>query len=249
METTVFETSIFATALIFIAIGVLVKRFPLLIAGYNTMSKEEKENVDTKGLSSFICYSCVVMGVLPLLFYYICLWLGHADWAGMSQLIPLLYIPYLIIHAQTFDHNKRHKRNIAVTASALTVFIVAIFMFYGIRPSHVKYDNGNLTFTGMFGLSKPIREISYIRISDTIPTVSLRLNGISVAGINKGQFKLDDGSSCHLYLSSSEPPYIVFTDYSGREIYFNRSSEEDTKLIYHQLEPIFRNEDIKGEMK
>jgi hypothetical protein len=213
------------------------------------MSKEEKEKVDVNGLSSFLCYSCVVMGVLPLIFYYICMWLGHADWAGLSQLIPLLYIPYLVYRAQDFDHNKRHKRDIIITASAVTVVLVAIFMSYGIRPSRVKYDNGNLVFTGMFGLSKPIREISYIRISDTIPTITLRQDGISVAGINKGRFKRADGTSCHLYLTSSKPPYIVFTDYSGREIYFNQSREDKTKLIYRQLEPIFRNEDIKGEMK
>jgi hypothetical protein len=249
METTVFDTSIFATALIYIAIGVLVKRFPILIAGYNTMSDEEKENVDVKGLSTFICFCCVMMGIIPILFYYTCLWLGHADWAGMSQLIPLLCIPYMLIRCQKYDHNKRHKNRIVATISVITVLVVVIFMSYGVNPSRVKYDNGNLTFSGMFGLSRPIREISYIRISDTIPNVSLRLNGLSVGGINKGLFKLEDGSTCHLFLSSSKAPYIVFTDYSGREIYFNQSSGEKTMLIYRQLEPIFRNEDIKGEMK
>jgi FKBP-type peptidyl-prolyl cis-trans isomerase FkpA len=70
-----------------------------------------------------------------------------------------------------------------------------------------------------------------------------------VGGINKGKFKREDGTSCNLYLSSSKAPYIVFTDYSGREIYYNSSSKEKTLLIYRQLEPIFRNEDIKGELK
>ena len=50
------------TAFILIGLGVLVKRFPILIAGYNTMSKEEKMNVDVKGLSAFMCYSLVGMG-------------------------------------------------------------------------------------------------------------------------------------------------------------------------------------------
>ena len=71
------ETTVLITAFILIGLGVLVKRFPILIAGYNTMSKEEKMNVDVKGLSAFMCYSLVGMGTVPVLAYYICLGLGH----------------------------------------------------------------------------------------------------------------------------------------------------------------------------
>lgn len=60
------------------------------------MSKEEKENVDVKGLSTFMCYSLVGMGTVPLLTYYACLGVGHADWASYCILLPILYIPYLI---------------------------------------------------------------------------------------------------------------------------------------------------------
>lgn len=59
------ETTVLITAFILIGLGVLVKRFPILIAGYNTMSKEEKMNVDVKGLSAFMCYSLVGMGTVP----------------------------------------------------------------------------------------------------------------------------------------------------------------------------------------
>ena len=34
------ETTVLITAFILIGLGVLVKRFPILIAGYNTMSKD-----------------------------------------------------------------------------------------------------------------------------------------------------------------------------------------------------------------
>jgi hypothetical protein len=242
METSVFETTIFTTALILIGAGVLVKRFPMLIAGYNTMSDEEKANVDIKGLSSFICFSCVMMGIAPLLFYYICLWLGHADWAGMSLLLPVLYIPYLIVHANTYDHNKQRKHKVLYGISLLTVCLVAIIMLNGLRPTNVKYENGNISFTGMYGITKPINEITSISMADTLPEIALRINGLSVGGINKGRFKLRDGSSCNLFLSSSKPPYIVFTDFSGKNIYFNRTTQEKTMLVYKQLSPIFRHD-------
>ena len=77
------ETTVLITACILIGLGVLMKRFPMLIAGYNTLTEEEKEKIDTKGLSTFMCYSFVGMGIAPLIVYYIRLGIGHADWAGM----------------------------------------------------------------------------------------------------------------------------------------------------------------------
>ncbi|MFR2069637.1 MAG: DUF3784 domain-containing protein [Bacteroides nordii] len=37
------ETTVLITAFILIGLGVLVKRFPILIAGYNTMLKKRKK--------------------------------------------------------------------------------------------------------------------------------------------------------------------------------------------------------------
>ena len=37
-----------------IVCSLLVKRFPMLISGYNTLPKEKRKNVDIDGLSSFM---------------------------------------------------------------------------------------------------------------------------------------------------------------------------------------------------
>ncbi|AFL82764.1 hypothetical protein Belba_0093 [Belliella baltica DSM 15883] len=42
------------TGLFLIGLGFLVKAFPNLIAGYNTMSQKQKENVDIEGLATFM---------------------------------------------------------------------------------------------------------------------------------------------------------------------------------------------------
>ena len=44
-----------------IVVGLLVKRFPMLIAGYNTMPPAKKKNVDIGGLSSFMRRHLVIM--------------------------------------------------------------------------------------------------------------------------------------------------------------------------------------------
>jgi len=46
-----------------IGIGFLVKAFPVLIAGYNTIPKDKKKNVDVKGLSTLICNVLIIIGL------------------------------------------------------------------------------------------------------------------------------------------------------------------------------------------
>ena len=234
------ETNILISACILIGLGVLMKRFPMLIAGYNTLTDEEKKKVDTQGLSNFMCYSFVGMGIAPLAMYYICLGIGHADWAGMSALLPVVYLPYLIYKANTYDHNPPKKsRRYIVSLALITITVVAALMLYGMSATKVRIEDGKLSFTGMFGVDKPLSSISNVRLSDTLPKVSLRLNGISVGGINKGHFKLDDGTSCNMYLSSSKPPFVVFVEKSGREIFYNAKDSMQTLEVYDNLSPLF----------
>lgn len=230
------ETTILTTTCILIALGVLIKRFPQLIAGYNTMSKEEKKSVDIKGLSTFMCYSFVGMGIIPLLFFYICLGIGHADWAGLSSIIPILYLPYLIYKANTFDHNtNKRSRKYIVALSILTVVIISLFMINGINPSTVKIKQNEIVFTGMFGTSKSLNSLISMRLSDSLPHISRRLNGLSIGGINKGKFSMENGNTCLMFLSSTHSPYIVFQDKDGREIFYNARSKDETIELYQQL--------------
>lgn len=64
-------TSLFLIlGLFFMGIGFAVKAFPDLIAGYNTLTKAQKENIDIKGLSTHIRNSLIVMGLLIIIGCY-----------------------------------------------------------------------------------------------------------------------------------------------------------------------------------
>ena len=230
------ETTVLITAFILIGLGVLVKRFPILIAGYNTMSKEEKMNVDVKGLSAFMCYSLVGMGTVPVLAYYICLGLGHADWASYCLFLPILYIPYLIVKANKFDHNPPKKSTKYVVAiSVFTIAVIAAFRAYGMNPATIKIKDDRLVFTGMYGITRTFGEIAGVHLVDSLPDITLRLNGLSIGGISKGWFKLKEGGNCLLLLSSRSKPYIVFTERTGKEIFFNSTNGEITETLYQEL--------------
>ncbi|WP_194775427.1 DUF3784 domain-containing protein [Pararhodonellum marinum] len=62
-------------ALFFIAIGIMVKLFPNLIAGYSTLSQREKENVKGNGFPTFMMIGFFIMGAVILAGYFIAIWL------------------------------------------------------------------------------------------------------------------------------------------------------------------------------
>ena len=65
------ETPVLIIAAVLFVLGMLVRKYPNLIAGYNTMTAEQKKNVDVKGLSNFMRRSLCVIAVLMIVSYFV----------------------------------------------------------------------------------------------------------------------------------------------------------------------------------
>ncbi|MCE7056034.1 DUF3784 domain-containing protein [Algoriphagus sp. AGSA1] len=72
--------------LLFIGIGILVKLFPNLIAGYNNLSHKEKENALTNGLPTFAFIVSGMMGLIIFAGHYLGLWMDMPS-VGRNLLI------------------------------------------------------------------------------------------------------------------------------------------------------------------
>tara|TARA_B100000745_G_C19960538_1_gene324629 strand:+ start:188 stop:499 length:312 start_codon:yes stop_codon:yes gene_type:complete len=55
------------TGIILIISGVLVKKYPNLIAGYNTLSEAEKKKIDIKHLSGFMRNCLIIIGAVSII--------------------------------------------------------------------------------------------------------------------------------------------------------------------------------------
>lgn len=99
-------TSSIITAAMLVLIGLLVLKFPKLIAGYNTMTPEQQKKVDIKRLKTFMCRALCVMGIAILL---VSLLLQPFTSDMIISLVSvLILVPgtiYMIIKAQRYDHN------------------------------------------------------------------------------------------------------------------------------------------------
>lgn len=96
-------------AALFVLLGLFVRKYPKLIAGYNTMLPERQKLVDVKGLKAFMCRSFCVIGLLVLLVYYLLLWGGMAEMtAGMVSVIavPVVGSVVVVAGAQRYDHGR-----------------------------------------------------------------------------------------------------------------------------------------------
>ena len=98
------------TGLFFIGIGFLVKYSPDVIAGYNTMSKEKKKNVDIVGLSTFMKRGFIIMGT-SMIFLSLFIKIFHLN--DMFNFGVMLFIIFggtiiLAIKAKKFNGNKKN---------------------------------------------------------------------------------------------------------------------------------------------
>lgn len=96
-------------AAIFVLLGLLVRKYPKLIAGYNTMLPERQKWVDVKGLTAFMCRAFCIIGLLVVLVYYLLLWDGIAEMA--ARLVSIIAVPVvgsvvMVAGAQRYDHGR-----------------------------------------------------------------------------------------------------------------------------------------------
>jgi hypothetical protein len=98
------------TGVLMIALGFLVKIFPNLIAGYNTMSAKDKANVDIEGLSTYMRNGLILIGVSIIVGYFFFKWLGLDTIAIVIMPIVSVIGAFIIVFkAQKFNYNKRGK--------------------------------------------------------------------------------------------------------------------------------------------
>lgn len=100
---------LFGFFLIFMGLSVHMFKWYFLISGYNTMPKEKREKVDTKGLGLLMGIYGYFNGALFLLF-------GILELSGIKTSLIIAAVIFtlstigLLIRAQKYDGNVRQRR-------------------------------------------------------------------------------------------------------------------------------------------
>ncbi|WP_192351384.1 DUF3784 domain-containing protein [Algoriphagus sp. Y33] len=91
------------TGLAFIAIGILIKLFPNLLAGYNQLSQRERENSISNGLPTFAFIVFCLMGLIIIAGYFAAFGLNKPDLSGSINIsVVLIGAVVLIVFGKKF---------------------------------------------------------------------------------------------------------------------------------------------------
>ncbi|MDR4987780.1 MAG: DUF3784 domain-containing protein [Bacteroidales bacterium] len=232
----VIDIVVLKIGLIMIGVGFLVKSAPGLIAGYNTMPKEKKAQVDIKGLSTFMRNALILIGLVLIAGYFLFKWLGLPVIANSLLLfVPLFGSAIAVIKAQKFDHNKDKKTKLPYIIIGAVLLFVTGLITYGFIPSKVYIDAESVRFSGMYGTEIPVTRIDSIYLADRIPEIKIRTNGYSFGGIKKGFFYLDEWGNNRLLMHSGNPPYLIVAETTGRKTILTFKDKSKTERTYNDI--------------
>ena len=230
----------------FIVIGLAIHVFKwyFLIAGYNTMSKEKKANVDTEGLGRLMgAYSYVNGGVL------IITGILHA-FSLRPVLTPVIVIfgistVYLLIRAQKYDGNIYDKNGkliegawkqlaLPVGTVVITLIFVAFLMFFSSQETKVTFLEEGLQIHGMYGDIYNWESIETVKLMEELPTIEMKTNGSALGSNLKGHFRTTELDSVKLFVDTQKSLYIYLETDEG-VIIFNMKNEEETQEVFEEI--------------
>ncbi len=234
------------TGLFFVAIGlaVHVAKWYFLIAGYNTMPREKKANVNTKALGR-------LMGVYS--------YVNGAVFMGMGILYALGLKPgmtpamvffgvttvYLLIKAQKYDGNifdengklrKGARKQLALPIGivAVTLAFVAVLLFFFSQVTQVTFLEEGLQIHGMYGEVYAWDSIEEVVLMEELPSIVMRANGSALGANLKGHFRTEECGSVKLFVNTEKPPFIYLYTIERISI-FNMGTPEQTEATFDEI--------------
>ncbi len=227
--------------LFLILLGFLVKKFPNLIAGYNTMSAEEKARVDVEGLSSHMRNSLIVIGLLMIIITRLSITLELS--ISPFFIIVGTILPgtlYMIIGSQRYMKKASQSVNkkgmiIGVVVISVSAVLVTVLIFNGTRSPQFDIAGNQLSISGMYGGDLQIRNAHLL---EKLPTIKMKTNGFSLGENKRGNFKLEEFGQCKLFIESMAGPFIYLESKDGAKIIISTKSRAKTEELLAELQQI-----------
>ena len=120
---------------------------------------------------------------------------------------------------------------------SLSFLLPLAFIASSYIESSVIVDDNEIRITGRYGERIPISQLNDVFLSNELPNISIRTNGISIGRINKGYFRsrsLERNVKLLLHSRSAPFIYIIYGD-NDKHVIVNFRNKERTLEVYEQL--------------
>lgn len=224
----------------FIGLGFLVVKYPMLISGYNTMSKENRKKVDIRKVSLLIRKSFIMIGVIIIAGAFLLNGVGWKNWISLLMIATLLCGPLILMirMQRLFPElypDKLSKISIWIVA-VITVIAAAALVCESI-PVNIKVADKTLTISGSYGISIPLQNINRVERVESLPAIKMKTNGFAMGNMQKGHFQVDKLGSCRLFLNTHQGPFLIIYTEGNTPVIINRNNADEINALYNQINP------------
>lgn len=232
-------------AVLFLVLGLLIKRGKglMLLSGYNTMSKEERNKIDKEALSKSAGNLLLRLALESALFG-VAIYLRSA-WAATALLFVLIADPLIsaVIISRKTRSMQTSKNRIVITLTILFTAIVLIgvgIMFYfSEKEPKVIVSNNIIQIKAVYGLSIDDADVTDIVLIDKSMRdigVGYRNNGYGGFGETlKGHFNSNELGHYLLFVKADSSPTIWIERDDKEDIYISFEEGEKTEELYQKL--------------
>ena len=232
-----------------------------MIAGYNTMSKAEKETYNEKALCRFVGWLLLGIVLCVLLTFAGSLlqirWLSHAwifaVFGSISAVIYLNTSKRFLKNPDAKTTAADTKKQAPLRLSKKTVILIAIVLipliplgimfYYGEREPRVNIHEGGIEISAIYGLHldfAAISEISLVESGMHEIGVGQRTNGYSGFGDTlKGHFQSRHHGGVLLFVRADSAPTIHITRGGGPDVFISFRNEAATRALYAEMAGAF----------
>ncbi|QNO14205.1 DUF3784 domain-containing protein [Alkalicella caledoniensis] len=236
----------FMIAATFLLMGMAIVNFKwyFLIAGYNTMSKEQQEKVEIKKVAN-------IMGIYSYANGAVFLALGILNALGIKagMTVPLIFFGVstvcMLIIIQKYDRNRlgekgvvnkesKGKQLITIIFTGVIFLGVGVLMIYSSQPAKISFEDEGVKIHGIYGRIYAWDSIEEVKLLDELPQINRRTNGSAIGPHKKGNFDLEGYGSARLHVDERKSPFI-YMESNGRIVIFNAGNSALTEEIYKGL--------------
>lgn len=229
-------------AALFFVMGLLIKKFKFywLISGYNTASKERKEQMDIEGLGRFMGNYLYFMSSMFVISFLL-MWYDVEHISLYVFLGVVVSTVYVIIGAQKYDKGAYHKDGSMKKGPKITIGLTVIILLgligmgvYGLTPTKNVANEDSLTIEGMYGETIFYKDMEKVELVESFPEIKMRTNGYSLNNVLKGYFTLEELGKGKLFIQLGNPPYIII--HTEKKFFIiNEPERSKTKELYEKI--------------
>jgi len=220
-------------SLFFIALALVLteKNAPYLLAGFNSLSKEEQAQVDLKSYLKFFRNFHIALGlsfgILGIALHFT---LGDNAMALLLISYPILaYILFIALTNKFMIAKSAAQNRWATAVLSVLLIVILIFFFYDTKKSELFISENQIEITGSYGESIALNTIESIHWVDAIPAIRFKVHGFNANGISKGIFKTEKGIKVKLIVNSKDTHFLHIVKKGGPDIYYSLTADDKQK--------------------